>query len=95
MSFICNRSQVQGSTFRVKDKVSFSIKLAASVFALRATTRHVARDAKIAEKKIKQVLCVLSVSACPMKSLLHLFHRGGENEYQNCSLLGGSSSHPF
>jgi len=38
-------------------------------------TARFARDAKIAEKKIKQVLCVLSV--------------GGENEYQNCSLLGG------
>ena len=30
----------------------------------------------------KKYLCVLCVSACPMKSLLHLFHRGGANYKQ-------------
>jgi uncharacterized membrane protein len=30
-------------------------------------------------KNKKKNPCALRVSACPMKSLLHLFHRGGEN----------------
>jgi hypothetical protein len=51
----------------------------ASVFALRAAPRHVARAAKIAEKKIKQALCVLS----------------GEIEYQIGLVIGEFSDAPF
>jgi hypothetical protein len=32
-------------------------------------------------QRIKKQLCALGVSACLMKSLLHLFHRGGENYF--------------
>jgi len=37
------------------------------------------RDAENARESNKKfTLCVLRVSACPMKSFKHLFHRGGE-----------------
>jgi len=30
---------------------------------------------------------IFAISACPMKSLLHLFHRGGEKEHNLCKSL--------
>jgi len=35
------------------------------------------------------ILCALCGSACPMKSLLNLFNRGGEYKYQVRPSLGG------
>jgi len=37
---------------------------------------------RINGKYIINILCALCAPACPMKSLLNLFHRGGEYKYQ-------------
>jgi hypothetical protein len=36
---------------------------------------------RIKGKHKKDILCTLCGSACPMKSMLNLFHRGGEKSF--------------